>query len=492
MIYSKYQENIFDAVLNTNSNIAINATAGSGKTSTIVEAARRISIKYPYKSILFNAFNKSIVEELKIRLPSTIECSTIHSLGMRSLMKHFRTQLVVNQFKSFKFADYILKDANIDNKKEVYKFTMQDIVDLVRMTLIEHKESAIEELCSYYDITITNGEINHSIELLNRLENYNKSLNKNNNLIDFTDMIYIPATNDEIKLKQYDVVLVDESQDFNKIQHLFLEKLIKPGGRLISTGDKMQAIYSFAGSDSNSFMIFENRPNTIKLPLNICYRCAKEIVKNAQTVNSEIEAYENQEQGEVRIGNVEEITSNDMVVCRNVRPLVALYFKLLEMDKKCFIKGRDIEKGLIALYNKVKDFDKYEAKLQLDDKLEKLELDLLNKGVKKPREHIKYLNLREKIIIIEIISSKVKFMFEVEKKIHELFTDRKDAIALMTIHKSKGLESDRVFFIEKFDNNKLIPSKYANKSWELIQENNLLFVALSRAKKSLIYINLIE
>lgn len=493
MQYSKYQGHIFDAVLNTNSNIAISATAGSGKTTTIVEAAKRLSKKYPYKTILFNAFNNAIVDELKVRLGDQIACSTIHSIGMRSLIQHFKTNLKVNNYKTFKFADSVLHNHKFKkNQKDVYKFTLVDIIDLMRMTLVDIEESAIDELCNRFDITITNGEIDHSIALLNHLDQYNKKLNRSNNFIDFTDMIYIPATNDSIKMKQYDIVFVDESQDINKAQHLFLDKLIKPGGRIISVGDRAQAIYGFAGADVNSFEIFEKRENTISLPLSVCYRCAKSIVKNAQQVNNQIEAFEGQIEGEVRYGKVDEITKNDMVICRNTRPLVSLYFELLDADKKSYIKGRDIETGLIALYNKVKDLDKYEAKAKLKDMLSFIENDLAQKRVKKPREHTKYLNFREKMRILEIISDKVQYMFEMEKQIHELFKDKVDAIQLSTIHKAKGREADRVFYIETFNGEKLIPSKYATQPWEIEQENNILFVALSRAKKSLIYLNFVE
>lgn len=781
MIWSKYQNDIFDAVLNTAYNININASAGSAKTTTIVEAATRYSKKFPYKSILFNAFNNSIVEELKKRLPDSITCSTIHSLGMQSLIKHYKTSMKVNDYKSFVFADKVIEGMRFKrNQKDVYKYTLMEIVNLMRMTLVDVEESAIEELCNRFDITITNGEIDDSIKLLNHLNQYNEKLSKSQNYIDFTDMVYIPAIEENIWLKQYDIIFTDEAQDCNKVQQLFIEKSLKKNGRLISVGDKHQcqpmgtkilmidrtekniedlcigdkvvsyvfghnyfcgrlskafnarksevqniqkryyngnliciysgnkiskytpnhkcivtfnkeikfryclylmqkgnffriglcpifnnkkivriisrfqtefcdkgwilklyetraeawydeqfysakygipqmvfknrnylnktqkildnfferfntkqqlersksllsffnkdieypffnrddkfyfsstrrnivyacnlfpelmsvihfeeyrnhrgdrqgkkipikkikiekysdfvyslkinstetyvadniathnSIYGFAGSDVNSFDYFKNRPNTISLPLTVCYRCAKSIVRNAQEVNSEIEVYEKQEEGVVRKGTVEEITKNDLVICRNTRPLVALYFQLLESDKKSYIKGRDVENGLIALYNKVKDLDKHEAKIELTRRLEFIEDELAKKKVKKPREHVKYINFREKVRIIEIISNKVQYMFEVEKLIHELFKDRVDAIKLMTIHKSKGLENDRVFIIDSFNGEKLIPSKYATQPWELEQENNLYFVACTRAKAELIYLNYIE
>lgn len=494
MIFSHYQTAIFDAVINTNSNIAVNATAGSGKTTTIVEAANRFIKRYPYKSVLCTAFNKSIVEELKKRLKPNIDSQGIHSLGKQALTRYHKNSLFVDEYKTFKLADIVLKKVKFKkNEKFVYQYTLSDIIDLLRLTLVEPNFDNIDNLCNRYDISIMGDEINHSIELYNILEKHNRSLIGEKNTIDFTDMVFLPATNDKIQLKKYDVVIIDEAQDLNRVQHKFIDKLLKPNGRLISVGDKHQAIYGFAGADSNSFEILENRPNTLSLPLSVCYRCSRNIVFNAQQVNPEIEPSDDQITGPPIIyGEIEQIDSNSLVVSRNVRPLVNLFFKLLENNQKSFIKGRDIENGLIALYNKVKDYEKWDAEDKLNDKLDNLFYELKEKGIKKPKEHAKYLNLKEKVIIIKLIASKVKYMFEVENKIHQLFKDKKNAIQLMTVHKSKGLEADKVFFIESFNGDKLIPSKYAKHEEELKQENNLLFVALTRAKKELIYIKLIE
>ena len=54
----------------------------------------------------------------------------------------------------------------------------------------------------------------------------------------------------------------------------------------------------------------------------------------------------------------------------------------------------------------------------------------------------------------------------------------------MTCHKSKGLEARRVFFYQK----ELIPSPYATSQQMLYAEKCLYYVAVTRAKESLIYI----
>ena len=76
--YSDYQLDIFDAVENGSENIAINAVAGSGKTTTIVSACRRLKEKE--RNVIFLAFNKLIVEELKTKLKGFAEVSTLHPI----------------------------------------------------------------------------------------------------------------------------------------------------------------------------------------------------------------------------------------------------------------------------------------------------------------------------------------------------------------------------------------------------------------------------
>jgi superfamily I DNA/RNA helicase len=76
------QEAVFDAV-RSDANVAVRAVAGSGKTTTIVEAA-----KYAPGRVAFVAFNVHIVEELRPRLPQNVEARTAHSLGLRILRQY--------------------------------------------------------------------------------------------------------------------------------------------------------------------------------------------------------------------------------------------------------------------------------------------------------------------------------------------------------------------------------------------------------------------
>ena len=96
-----------------------------------------------------------------------------------------------------------------------------------------------------------------------------------------------------------------------------------------------------------------------------------------------------------------------------------------------------------------------------------------------------YVSLLEKCTILKMLYKNWGDMKKLEDNIKEIYKDDTEGIVLSTIHKSKGLEADRVFLL----NRSLIPSKYANTEEALYNEKCLLFVAITRARKELVYCN---
>src|SRR5712675_444569 len=86
MDWSSYQTAIFDAVENSRKSLIIEAVAGSGKTTTIVEAIRHVPSS---QSVVFLAFNKAIADELKRRVQSpNARCMTLHAAGLNAWKQH--------------------------------------------------------------------------------------------------------------------------------------------------------------------------------------------------------------------------------------------------------------------------------------------------------------------------------------------------------------------------------------------------------------------
>ena len=73
----------------------------------------------------------------------------------------------------------------------------------------------------------------------------------------------------------------------------------------------------------------------------------------------------------------------------------------------------------------------------------------------------------------------------IKELIDKVFSEKnmEYAINLMTIHKAKGLESDRVIFLSPKLDMKKSPKM---RQWQFEQEKNLQYVAITRARKELI------
>jgi superfamily I DNA/RNA helicase len=260
---------------------------------------------------------------------------------------------------------------------------------------------------------------------------------------------------------------------------------MKKTSRIIVVGDPYQSIYGFSGSDINSWDKFNEMENTIKLPLSYCYRCGKKIVELSNKTYDIMESPDWIHDGEVvENGDFINLKPGEFVLCRNTKPLVELYFNLLKLEKPCYIKGSDIGKGLVKVLSDYQNMLSISAISEMHRELEVLRKHLTSIGVKNPTKNQKYISQLEKIEIITLFSAKYKTTNEITNAINNIFKEDGEGIILSTVHKAKGLEND-VVYVYLPD---LFPSKHAKLPWELVQESNLYYVALTRAKKKLIFV----
>lgn len=487
MAASPSQEAVFTEVKDGKGNISVQAAPGAGKTYTSLEALKLVP---RFKKTVFLSFSNAIVNELKSRVPSYVKASTLHSLGCGMIMARYKhlTFADMDENKYFKLALQMYEKKD----KKVYKscYEIQDICNMARLTLNPFDADSLRDLCDKYVINYDE-EMLLIAEILLFEHTQDKYLSK----IDFTDMLYYPAVYPHSFVNvQFDYVFLDEAQDNNNCQTELIAAILKPNtGRFIMVGDKNQSIFGFMGSDINSFEKLVGRFQTKELKLTHTYRCSKAIVKLAQEVYpDDIEALPDAPEGIVRRGDLKEAQEGDMVICRNTRPLIEAFFDFIMKNKKSYIVGKDLEKGLVALAESVMDYSTVAISQNLEIKLQELEEELKADGVSKPTQHDKYIALLEKCDIVGLILSKVDRPADLVPKIHEIFHPDKKAIRLLTAHRSKGLECERVFFIETFNREKLLPSKYAILDWQKIQEKNLLFVTYTRAKTEFVFVDYVK
>jgi len=482
---TKEQERIFLFTKKRYENLLINARAGCGKTTTIVEA-----IKYlpKDKNIMFLAFNKHIQEELKTKLPEYVRCYTTYGLGNAAIKRKYGDKIIFDEFKVDKI---ILKKSKtwglnkeFDDKEEIdfYLSSLKKIINLCRLTLTT-KSDYIPYLIDRHEITNLNesNDIKRILKVLDAITTDRKSY-------DYTDMVYLPAIDNSIWMFPQDYVILDEGQDINLAQQRIIEKTLKRDkfsgkiiGRLIIVADKFQSIYGFNGVTDKTFEWFEKFPNTKALPLTVSFRCAKNIILKANEIVPDIKALDNAPDGIVRDGDVlNEAESGDFVLCRTTMPLVKLFFQFLVQHKKAIIKGSDIGIHLIELIGKINNIEKliqfWENELSIFAK------DLKSKGVLNPDEHSGYVALADKVMTLLFLAKLSNSIADLKDKIRTIFTDEIQGIVLSTVHKIKGLEANRVFIIRP----DLLPLPNA-RSWQYQQEKNLEYVAITRSRLELIY-----
>lgn len=457
-------------------------THNSGKTFTLCKLAEMTP---PIKSSIFLAFNKSIAEELGQRLPRTVKAQTLHSCALSSLCKAFSLNFSLSDSKNFNLAKEKMKFKGV-HPKRIPGIIMKvcRLYDLMRFNLVPDDIEAIIALGERYGEDADEELAKRAIELrmLNKriADNYFLKGGGGKLPMDFTDMLYY-ATQYVHKedFKQYNVVMLDECQDISPLQFEVVKMCKTPRGRLIAVGDEKQSIYSFMGSNLDSLQAIKNAPNTVTLPLSMTYRCARDIVDEACKVFPDgIVAAPGAEKGFVGEGAFTDAEEGDFILCRNNAPLVEAFITLLRRGKKCTILGKEFGDELVSLIDSVDDV------WGLEQVLTNMQTKLANKGIKNPMKCEAYDKLDEKVNVLLSLYEYFGDLETVRSRIYDIFVENANrGITLSTIHKSKGLEADKIFFLKP----ELLPSKYATTDLALYAEKCLQFVAVTRARKSLIY-----
>lgn len=487
MTPSIYQQAILTEVKSSNRNIVIDAKAGSGKTSTLKLISNILPASPDFKSLVV-AFNKSIQTELAEKLPTHIEVKTCHAKGIEIIRKSTGKVRVDDKGQKMReLLDKLVQQWGLNYAEEDDRKTIDDIrelCDLCRLSLALNVD-AILQVAEKHGMQVHAGIADKVLQLM-------RCLASNRGVVDFVDMIFLPAVFNDYCFPKYDVIMVDECQDLSLAQQAMIMKMLKPEGRFIAVGDPFQSIYGFAGADSDAFKKLQSRPNTVTLPLNECYRCGKAIIKHVQKFVPDIIAYDKNVDGEVKDGSVNDIQDGDFVLCRLTLPLVVLCYKLISENKPAHVKGRDIGRNLISMIQKSKRRDLVLLQSWLNNELDKHYQKLCKLNPALTPQDVQalssFVTFEEKVKIIKLIianNGEVVCADSLCNKIEKIFTDNaKGGITLSTVHKAKGLEADRVFIIEP----DLMPFPRAKKAWEIEQEKNLQYVAYTRAKNLLVFV----
>lgn len=504
---SAYQQAIFDTLAEGLFDIQVNAVAGSGKTTTLIEALNRMPHDL-VNSTLLCAFNKEIQKELERRAPQGVTVKTLHAIGYATLCFHiekqngrrFTPRVDGNKYRRLIESYWVGQNFRSENGPAGDdEAEMFNLLHFVRVTLTN--PNSVEEIlvmAGEREIELSRPNLQatavapilaagQDVTCQQRHRGFAYPMDAD--MIDFDDMVWLPFVLDA-QPRRYRRVLVDECQDLNAAQLNLVLKCRADGGLMVFVGDPRQAIYAFCGADADSWGQIKAKTGARTLPLSVCYRCPKAVIDLAQTIVPGIEAAAGATYGIVETIKAETfrelVTNRDMILCRVNAPLISTAFKLIAEGKPAKVRGRDIGAQLVKLIDAVENLEGFEFQYFL-----KFSEDYRDKHARVLAQHkdneSKLASLHDRVdsiqaVYLNVITEGGRTVGDLRAKIESLFSDQENGhILLSSIHKAKGLEADRVFILRPDK----LPHPMAKSDAARAQEQNLRYVAYTRAQREL-------
>lgn len=494
MKFSEEQEAIFEYAVHGPFNMIVQAVAGAGKTTTLVECVNRVG---PDKKILLLAHNRSTRDTLKEKIGDreNVTILTLHGLGWRLYTQHIgtRANIVENKYRDYvnrnidKIASDCYKSLNRPQRM-TYKANVFELIDKARYNL-KQSEKEIRKLAEKkYGMHLVADEAHMVSKIL-------KWGAEHNDVVDYQDLLYFPHQFGYFSpVIKPDIIMLDEAQDASIAQQDLIKRCMQRNTRLFGFGDIRQTINAWCGSDSESFEHLKDpdefhRP-AVELPLTTCYRCGKKIIEYAKRyVDNDIHAMDTAEDGIVRHdASLSETNDGDLVLCRNIAPLMEVYRRGVALGKKMYFRGEELGNSLVNAADCAEGDTIPEIIFDIKSRLVSTWALITRETGVDERETMtdpRIISLLDTIKTMENLPKTVETRKDLQKFAKDVFSDEGMAgVQLSTIHRAKGLEADNVFVVCP----SLIPSRLATLDWQKQEEQNLLYVMCTRPKHSLNFV----
>ncbi len=263
------------------------AGAGSGKTRVITQRIGYLLEQgIAPGNILAMSFTNKAAKEMQERVAKTVGqkmadrlyLSTFHSLGADILRRDIDVLGFKKPFTILDSGDQLniiregMKELKLDPKMVDPKRILS-IISLAKMALAEPENV---------------NELRHDplVAFAQRIYKRYQSALRGLNAVDFDDLICLPVeifkTSEEVRLKyakKFQFVMVDEYQDTNHTQLMFLQEIVKDHQNIVVVGDDDQSIYGFRGAVAENILGFEHKfDNTKVITLEQNYRSTNSIL----------------------------------------------------------------------------------------------------------------------------------------------------------------------------------------------------------------------
>lgn len=475
-----------EAIIQSTGDIKINAVAGSGKTTTIIEYA---ATRPATSRILYLAFNKSVKREAAKKFADrgmhNVKVETAHSLAYKNIVFKHGYKVRAQGYKTNEIAELLHLQGNGEKHAEymvanhISKFLVyfcnsdkQKVQDLNYLDTIAD-EKAYAFVSNFY----------HYIESQTRL-----LLGKmDSGEIDITHDFYLKKFQLSAPVLPYDYILFDEGQDASAAMlHIFL----KQKATKVIVGDVHQQIYGWRYA-VNSLQ----KANFTTFHLSTSFRFHQDIASLAMEVLKLKKHLKEEPSIPIKGKGACTETKTKAVLARTNLGLLLKAIEYVTEKKK-------VEKiyfeGNISSYTYADEGASLYDVLNLFNGKSHLIKDKLIRAMKDLDELEEYIDKTEDVqlgMMVEIVKEYGDDIPNIIKAIKEKHVENdekeKAEIIFSTVHRCKGMEYDTVQLVndfiteEKLEKLKKENGKEALPVDKLNEEINLLYVAVTRAKNSL-------
>lgn len=275
-----------------NTHLRIIAGAGSGKTRVLVHRiawlmeAAQVS---PF-SIMAVTFTNKAAYEMRGRIEALCSMSlhrfwigTFHGLAHRLLRAHWREAELPDTFQILDADDQhrLIRRIHRNLELDEDKWSPKQSQWFINKNKEEGKRSHhIQENGDFF------------IETMLRVYRTYEEICKRSGLVDFSELLLrsleLLQNNSQILLhyqNRFQHILVDEFQDTNSIQYMWLQTFVGTKSHLMIVGDDDQSIYSWRGAKIENIHRFsEDFPNAKTIRLEQNYRSTQTILHAANAV----------------------------------------------------------------------------------------------------------------------------------------------------------------------------------------------------------------
>lgn len=473
-------------IINSTGNIRINAVAGSGKTTTVIEYART---RPATSRILYLAFNKSVKIEAAKKFSekglNNVKVETAHSLAYRHIVFTHEYKVRPQGYKTSEIVELLSLRGNGEEHTEyiianhinrfVAYFCNSDKQKLQDLNYLDTINDAKAKtfVSSFYDYIVYQTRI-----LLSKMDKGD---------IDITHDFYLKKFQlSNVKLN-YDYILFDEGQDASPAM---LDVFFKQKATKVIVGDTHQQIYGWRFA-VNSL----EKANFKTYHLSTSFRFSQDIANLAMEVLKLKKYIEKPYTIPITgKGNSKEIKTKAVLARTNLGLLLKAIEYVTEKKKIEYIYFE----GNINSYTYADEGASLYDVLNLYNKKHHLIKDKLIKAMKNLDDLEDYIEKTEDIqlaMMVEIVKeygNKIPDIIKAIKEKHVENDDKEKAeMIFSTVHRCKGMEYDAIQLVNDFISEEKLKELTEDKKakeindTKLNEEINLLYVAVTRTKNSI-------